>query len=215
MSLFILLVLANIVIVLLLGLSKFGMLDFGLYGNNQRNNNALENASMVLIYFLFNAMMSFIYFSIKNFLNGLGKDYVPVLKEKLWCIRLTNTNYVENAEVDLENENINDPEKAAKKIEADKRMRMSESISFRTKFYSFLALYFMLTSLCFFVAKERSATVSPAESRQKNAECTFMIFDNHDIWHFTSAFGILFTSLALLTLEDKNTDTPWDEIRVF
>ena len=109
----------------------------------------------------------------KNFLNGLGKDYVPVLKEKLWCFRLTNTNCCKNAEVDLENENTNDPEKAAKKIEADKKMRMSESISFRTKFYSFLAIYFMLTSLCFFVAKERSASSTHlAHTFSRHGKCS-------------------------------------------
>ena len=122
-------------------------------------------------------------------------------------------NLFPSVETDIEEESRDDA--SILNDEIVEKMRRSESISFQTKIYGFLAFYFMMTSLCFFVGKERSAKLSPSQSRQKNAECTFMIFDNHDIWHFTSAFGILFTSLALLTLEDKNTDTPWENIRVF
>jgi hypothetical protein len=82
-------------------------------------------------------------------------------------------------------------------------------------------IYFLLGSICgligvyFFVVQEKDTLRSPAESRLLNAECTFWFFDKHDIWHFASAFGLLFIFLALLTIEDNNTATSWDEIPVF
>ena len=82
-------------------------------------------------------------------------------------------------------------------------------------------IYFLLANICgligvyFFVVQEKTTLVSPAMSRHLNAECTFWFFDKHDIWHFASAFGLLFAFLALLTIEDNNTSTSWDEIPVF
>ena len=38
---------------------------------------------------------------------------------------------------------------------------------------------------------------------------------SHDVWHFASAQGLLFTMMGLLTLEDNNTSTPWEDIPVF
>ncbi len=49
----------------------------------------------------------------------------------------------------------------------------------------------------------------------KNMPCKFLFFDNHDIWHFASAVGLFFNFLMVLTLEDDNINTPWEQIKVF
>ena len=97
------------------------------------------------------------------------------------------------------------------KIEGKK----SESISRTCRVYLVLALCFSITAIYFFESRERTSTVSPSRSRHMNSECTFLFFDKHDIWHFFSAFGILFTCMGLLTIEDNNTVTPWEQILVF
>ena len=81
--------------------------------------------------------------------------------------------------------------------------------------YLFLAFIFIASSLHFFEIQERTTTVTAAQSRNMNQECTLMMFDAHDIWHFLSAWGILFTLLTVLTIEDNNTNTPWSKLHVF
>ena len=94
--------------------------------------------------------------------------------------------------------------------------RPSESISWTCWIYIILCVIFGAIGLTFFIFyQEKSTEVSPSESRHLNHECAFWFFDKHDIWHFASAFGILFAFMALLTLEDNNTRTPWNEIPVF
>ena len=51
--------------------------------------------------------------------------------------------------------------------------------------------------------------------RNLNAECIVLIFDNHDLWHFFSAVGLFFMFLMVLTIEDHNMETSWNDIRVF
>ena len=92
---------------------------------------------------------------------------------------------------------------------------MSERISWTCWIYTLLAFGFSITGIYFFVHKEKTTLVSPSQSRHMNAECKLLIFDAHDLWHFTSSFALLFTFMALLTLEDNNTATPWNEIHVF
>ena len=42
-----------------------------------------------------------------------------------------------------------------------------------------------------------SSQLTPAESREFNKECTLLdFFDNHDIWHFLSAFGMFFAFMV-------------------
>ena len=203
-----LILLANIGIITLLVLFDLGIVALGEQRSDHRQNKALARALAVLIVFSFNATIALLYIVIKKVLlkrhKGTKKDEKSGEPEKRYSEKGAKVAKGEESHAEAESEG-----------EIIKKMRSAESISFQTKLYSFLALYFMLTSLCFFVEKERKAKLSPSQSRHLNAECTFMIFDNHDIWHFTSAIGILFTSLALLTLEDKNTDTPWENIRVF
>ena len=91
----------------------------------------------------------------------------------------------------------------------------NEKITWYCWLYFFLAFIFLVSSLHFFEIQERTTTVTAAQSRNMNQECTLMMFDAHDIWHFLSALGILFTLLTVLTIEDNNTNTPWSKLHVF
>ena len=91
----------------------------------------------------------------------------------------------------------------------------SEAISWTCWTYIILTICCAITGAYFFTSKEKKTSLSPARSRHINGECMFLFFDKHDIWHFTSAFGLLFAFMALLTLEDNNTGTSWEKIPVF
>jgi hypothetical protein len=52
-------------------------------------------------------------------------------------------------------------------------------------------------------------------TRNKNADCIIGIFDEHDLWHLTSAFTMFFVFMFLLTLEDDNIFTPRDQLPIF
>ena len=93
--------------------------------------------------------------------------------------------------------------------------RTEESISWTCWVYIILAVFFGGAGLYFFNIKEKSTLLSPSQSRHLNAECTLWFFDKHDIWHFASALSLWFTFMTLLTLEDNNTGTPWQNIPVF
>ena len=67
----------------------------------------------------------------------------------------------------------------------------------------------------YFIRKDSRVKKNRKRINGSNYECILMFFDNHDMWHFTSALGLFFTFMWLLTLEDNNTDTPWEEIPVF
>ena len=50
--------------------------------------------------------------------------------------------------------------------------------------------------------------ISAADSRRINADCVvFSFFDYHDLWHFTSAFGVFVVSLAVMLADEKIADT--------
>ena len=94
--------------------------------------------------------------------------------------------------------------------------KSTEAITLTSWIYICMAILFGIIGMMFLIGHQEKATkLSPSESRHLNAECTFSFFDKHDIWHFISAFSVLFTFMALLTLEDNNTSTPWNEISVF
>lgn len=58
--------------------------------------------------------------------------------------------------------------------------------------------------------------LTPAESRQKNQNCSLMgFYDSHDIWHLLSAAAMFFTFMFMLNLDDDLTLTPQDDIPVF
>ena len=96
-----------------------------------------------------------------------------------------------------------------------KEKESNEKMTWYCWLYLVLAFISILSSLYFFEIQERTTTVTAAQSRNMNQECTLMIFDAHDIWHFLSALGILFTLLTVLTIEDNNTNTPWSKLHVF
>lgn len=68
--------------------------------------------------------------------------------------------------------------------------------------FSCLAIYYFK-----FMVRKKSS-VSPAESRNLNAECEVLIFDSHDLWHFFSGASIFFMFMFILTLEDRNIRVP-------
>ena len=90
-----------------------------------------------------------------------------------------------------------------------------ESFSRTNVIYFILAVICAFSSAKFFTTKEKTTEISPSQSRHLNADCSFLSFDQHDLWHFTSAFGLFFTFMWLLTLEDNNTVTHWEKIPVF
>ena len=95
------------------------------------------------------------------------------------------------------------------------KKRKAESINLLCWFYLICAVAFLFLG-CFFFAKElKSSALSPAGSRDLNDKCAMLIFDNHDLWHFLSATGLFFTFMMVLTIEDNNMKTSWDQIRVF
>ncbi|XP_018427572.1 PREDICTED: SID1 transmembrane family member 1 isoform X2 [Nanorana parkeri] len=71
-------------------------------------------------------------------------------------------------------------------------------------------------ALYFFFQTLSSWEETPAQSREKNRECTLMHFyDDHDIWHFLSATAMFFSFLVLLTLDDDLDEVRRDKIPVF
>ena len=78
--------------------------------------------------------------------------------------------------------------------------RAEEAINLRCLAYFVLASGLMLTGVYYFINEVKNTFMSPPESRQLNMPCAFLFFDNHSLWHFASAGGLLFTFMALLTL---------------
>ena len=92
----------------------------------------------------------------------------------------------------------------------------TESLTFTCWIYVFLSSVTWAIALYYFVGfNEKDTSVSGAESRHLNSECTMWFLDKHDLWHLFSSWGIFFSCMVLLTLEDNNVSTPWSEIPVF
>jgi hypothetical protein len=91
----------------------------------------------------------------------------------------------------------------------------AESINVLSLFYFACTLAFVAIGCYFFTLGHKDPLISPAESRNLNSPCVLLIYDNHDIWHFLSAIGLFFMLMMMLTIEDKNMDTSWDDIPVF
>ena len=82
--------------------------------------------------------------------------------------------------------------------------------------YGLLSLVCWIPGLYFFVTAQKSTDVSPAESRNINAECIFLnIYDNHDIWHICSAGGLFCCFLLLLNLDDGVFFIPRNQLYIF
>ena len=83
-------------------------------------------------------------------------------------------------------------------------------------FFAFLAFGFGIIAIFFYQQRSAHRNLTPAQSRNLNAECSFMEFyDNHDMWHFFSAAGVFTAFLALLTVDDDLLFVPRDHIDVF
>ena len=82
-------------------------------------------------------------------------------------------------------------------------------------FFTVMAIVLFGVALGFYRGRNANRNLSPAESRNLNAECGYMdFFDNHDLWHFFSGAGIFMAFLALLVVDDNLMFTPRNEIPV-
>ncbi|EDQ92396.1 uncharacterized protein MONBRDRAFT_13561 [Monosiga brevicollis MX1] len=72
-------------------------------------------------------------------------------------------------------------------------------------------------ALYFFIWQQSSSFYyDAAGSRTLNEPCILLdVFDNHDVWHLLSAYGLFFQAVALLTLDDDLILTRRFEIHVF
>lgn len=90
-----------------------------------------------------------------------------------------------------------------------------EGIRWITIIYGLMSVLCMLPAVYFFTTELRSQTQTPAASRNMNQPCLWLIFDNHDLWHFFSAGGLFNLFMFILTLEDNNRAQPRNKIPVF
>ena len=66
-----------------------------------------------------------------------------------------------------------------------------------------LSMCFWTSSLYFFYNEVKSYEVQPAISRALNQKCILLdTYDAHDIWHILSSFGLFFSFLSILTIDD-------------
>jgi hypothetical protein len=72
-----------------------------------------------------------------------------------------------------------------------------------SKLFLLLSMCFWGSSLYFFYTEVKSYEVQPAISRTYNRACiVFDTYDHHDIWHLLSSFGLFFSFLSILTIDD-------------
>lgn len=91
-----------------------------------------------------------------------------------------------------------------------------ERIFLQPFIYILLSVLCWASSLYFFLNKNTSWRVTPAQSKLFNESCKLLNFyDNHDIWHFLSAASLFFSFMILLTLDDDLADVPREKIPVF
>ncbi|KAM9696857.1 SID1 transmembrane family member 1 isoform 1-T1 [Dama dama] len=96
------------------------------------------------------------------------------------------------------------------------KLRSSEKILLIPLFCIVATAVVWAAALYFFFQNLSSWEGTPAESREKNRECTLLdFFDDHDIWHFLSATALFFSFLVLLTLDDDLDLVRRDQIPVF
>lgn len=80
-----------------------------------------------------------------------------------------------------------------------------------------LALILGLVAAYFYLSRNADRNLSAAESRRLNSDdCDYLrFFDNHDLWHFTSAAAIFMAFLALLTVDDDLLGVNRRDIEVY
>jgi hypothetical protein len=83
-------------------------------------------------------------------------------------------------------------------------------------FFAISAFFLFAIGLIFYIKRSANRNLSPAESKNLNAECTFLdFFDNHDLWHFFGAAGIFMAFCSLLTADDDLLNVDRKKIPVF
>ncbi|XP_062499505.1 SID1 transmembrane family member 1-like [Corticium candelabrum] len=85
---------------------------------------------------------------------------------------------------------------------------------------TFLTVVLMLTcwvpALYFFGQGLTNWATTPAKSRNGNRSCIlFGFYDDHDVWHFLSAFAMFFSFMTILTVDDDIMDQDRNGILVF
>lgn len=79
-----------------------------------------------------------------------------------------------------------------------------------------LSVCFGAASLYFFYDEVKSYEVKPAISRTYNQNCIlFKTYDAHDVWHLLSSFGLFFSFLSNLTIDDGVRKKPRKELAAF
>jgi len=96
-----------------------------------------------------------------------------------------------------------------------KRWLKSEGFRPITLIYLLLMMAMGLPAVWFFKTELKTSAGTAAESRNLNADCFMLIFDNHDMWHFFSASSLFFLFMFIMTIEDYNKEKPRQHIPVF
>jgi len=98
------------------------------------------------------------------------------------------------------------------------RMKYHSNESLCLQAMVYLGLSFMcgLPAMYFFLMKEKTTQVSPAESHDMNQPCKLLDFyDGHDIWHFLGGAGLFFAFMFLLTIDEDIKYNRRSDIAVF
>ena len=91
-----------------------------------------------------------------------------------------------------------------------------EKMTILCKCFLTIAMFFWIPALYFFYQEVKDYEIQPAASRQYNQSCLlFNTYDVHDIWHFLSSFGLFFSFMGIMTIDDDIRDKPRSEISVF
>ncbi|KAF5399561.1 SID1 transmembrane family member [Paragonimus heterotremus] len=96
------------------------------------------------------------------------------------------------------------------------KLRHRERILLLPVLYLMAGLACWMISMYFFIRRNTTWEVTPAQSRALNRPCMLLNFyDAHDIWHFLSATSMFFSFMMLMNLDDDLVDRPRNCIAVF
>jgi len=92
-----------------------------------------------------------------------------------------------------------------------------ERLTWPTLIFLVLTGIFMLPALYFFRSEVKNTGAGPALSKEINQICFegLNYFDDHDVWHFLSSFGLFFALAFLLTLDDDVAEQDQANIQVW
>ncbi|ELU16106.1 hypothetical protein CAPTEDRAFT_124794, partial [Capitella teleta] len=96
------------------------------------------------------------------------------------------------------------------------KLRCGERLLMVPLVYTGLAAFTWACALYFFLARNTSWQMTPAMSRDENADCLLLHFyDGHDVWHALSAISLFLSFMVLLYLDDDVAYKPRNTISVF